>query len=210
MKRVYKALFAICSFVINMAYYIEHVLAYSTVQKTYGYVYNCCAGSVCSSGAIINLGSTGMYSGYDAVQVYFTGSSGFCGSGVSSCHSGNWINPYWTNCSGISGVCANTNYLSGNWCYSCGEHLAVSGSSGYYHRGSLAACTYCDNGYYLQKYSSGNMCLLCPSGSAAYYSAAGTTVYGASAITGCYLPSGTSFFDSAGTGSLLGDCYYAS
>ncbi len=209
MKQIYKALFAMCSFVINMAYYIEHVFAYSTVQSTTGYVYNCCSSTSCTSAQIINLGSSGAYSAYDAVQVNFTGSSGFC-SGTGSCYAGNWQNPYWTNCSGISGVCKYTNYLSGGRCYSCGAHLSVSALTTYYHRGSAATCLYCDNGWYLQKYSSGNACLLCPSGSAGYYSATAKTGGGASANTGCYLPSGTSFFDSVGTGTLKSNCYYAS
>lgn len=210
MKQIYKALFAMCSFVINMAYYIEHVFAYSTIQPTTtSYVYNCCSSASCTSAQIIKLGYDGPYSAYDAVQVSFLGSSGFCGSGTTSCSAGNWTNPYWTYCTNISGVCKYTNYLSGGRCYSCGAHLATSVSPAYYHRGSVGACLYCDRGYYLQKYSSGNACLLCPSGSAGYYSAAANTAYGASANTGCYLPSGTSFFDSTGNGTLLGNCYYA-
>lgn len=65
-----------------------------------------------------------------------------------------------------------------------------------------ASCEYqCKKGYY----GSGQSCTRCPSSGGVY----GTTaVAGAIAITACYLPSGTAFSDTTGSGTYTDDCYY--
>lgn len=65
-----------------------------------------------------------------------------------------------------------------------------------------ASCEYqCKKGYY----GSGQSCTRCPSSGGVY----GTTaVAGATAITACYLPSGTAFNDTTGSGTYTDDCYY--
>ncbi len=63
----------------------------------------------------------------------------------------------------------------------------------------------CVAGYYASSGSGANItCARCPtSGGVAGQSATGNT-----AITGCYIPSGSNFSDSYGSGVLTGDCYY--
>lgn len=65
-----------------------------------------------------------------------------------------------------------------------------------------ASCEYqCKQGYY----GSGQSCTRCPSSGGVY----GTTALaGATAITECYLPSGTAFSDSTGSGTYTDKCYY--
>ena len=57
--------------------------------------------------------------------------------------------------------------------------------------------TSCNAGYYL----SGGLCLTCPSG--------GTSAAGATSITSCYLPSGTTGSDSTGSYTYTSNCYYS-
>ncbi|MDE6481910.1 MAG: hypothetical protein K2L25_03780 [Alphaproteobacteria bacterium] len=65
-----------------------------------------------------------------------------------------------------------------------------------------ASCEYqCKKGYY----GSGQSCTRCPSSGGVY----GTTALaGATAITACYLPSGTTFSDTTGSGTYTDACYY--
>ncbi|MDE6477961.1 MAG: hypothetical protein K2L94_01795 [Alphaproteobacteria bacterium] len=51
------------------------------------------------------------------------------------------------------------------------------------------------------QYPSSGVCVDCPDG--------GTTSGGAASITDCYQPSGTSFSDTAGSGTYTRDCYYS-
>lgn len=61
----------------------------------------------------------------------------------------------------------------------------------------LPSCEYqCKAGYY----GTGTTCTACPS--------PGTSAVGATAITECYIPSGTSFSDGTGSGTYKSDCYY--
>lgn len=68
--------------------------------------------------------------------------------------------------------------------------------------GLKASCEYqCKQGYY----GSGQSCTRCPSSGGVY----GTTALaGATAITKCYLPSGTAFSDTTGSGTYTDKCYY--
>lgn len=65
-----------------------------------------------------------------------------------------------------------------------------------------ASCEYqCKQGYYGSEQS----CTRCPSSGGVY----GTTALaGATAITECYLPSGTAFSDTTGSGTYTDKCYY--
>ena len=60
----------------------------------------------------------------------------------------------------------------------------------------------CNKGYY----KSGSSCTRCPASGGTYGTTSGT---GATSITECYLPSGTSFSDSYGSGTYTSDCYYS-
>lgn len=64
------------------------------------------------------------------------------------------------------------------------------------------SCEYqCNKGYW----GSGTSCAQCPSSGGVY----GTTAdAGATAITECYIPAGTVFSDSTGSGTYTEDCYY--
>ncbi len=62
----------------------------------------------------------------------------------------------------------------------------------------------CAAGYYGSPKTAGTGCTKCPSsGGVAGQSAAGSTT-----ITSCYIPSGSSFSDSTGSGTYTGNCYY--
>lgn len=63
----------------------------------------------------------------------------------------------------------------------------------------------CKKGYYGTPKSVGSGCTQCPSSGGTH----GTTAaIGATAVTECYIPSGTAFSDSAGSGTYTGNCYY--
>lgn len=69
---------------------------------------------------------------------------------------------------------------------------------------AYATCEYqCNKGYY----GSGQSCTRCPSSSSSIVYGT-TAANGATAITECYLPSGTIFSDGTGSGTYAGDCYY--
>lgn len=60
--------------------------------------------------------------------------------------------------------------------------------------------TSCAKGTYLNALKT--LCLDCPNGGT-------TALRGSTAITDCYLPSGTTVTDSTGTYTVQGDCYYS-
>lgn len=62
--------------------------------------------------------------------------------------------------------------------------------------------TACKPGYYL----SGGNCLECPSSGGIKGTSADKNNIG---ITACYIPAGTAFSDSGGSGTYTGDCYYS-
>ena len=59
----------------------------------------------------------------------------------------------------------------------------------------------CDKGYY----NNGTGCTRCPASGGIYGTTANT---GATAITECYIPSGSAFSDSTGNGTYTDNCYY--
>lgn len=203
MKTFYKALFAMFSFFMNVAYQFEQVWAAMTYQEVGGFDYNCCSSARCASSQIIVLGSSGIYSGFDYVRIYYSGVSGFCSSGMSSCTSANWYNPYYTYCSGISGMCGESSYLTGSSCARCASFMYAVSSSGYHRNNS---CVYCREGYYYDRGS----CFRCPSGGSVWGSVYGTT--SGRQIGGsvkCFLGSGMAFNDATGSGTAIGNCYYS-
>lgn len=63
----------------------------------------------------------------------------------------------------------------------------------------------CAVGYYGRSTNGTSGCTRCPSSGGVY----GTTAAaGSTAITSCYIPSGSSFSDGTGSGTYTGDCYY--
>ena len=63
----------------------------------------------------------------------------------------------------------------------------------------------CAVGYYGGSTNGASGCARCPASGGVY----GTTASaGSTSITSCYLPSGTSFSDSTGSGTYTGNCYY--
>ncbi len=75
----------------------------------------------------------------------------------------------------------------------CGAGEQLSGSS----------CIPCSRGYY--NGSENSSCTRCPRQDGVY----GTTVStGSMAVTDCYLPAGTAFSDTTGSGTYAEDCYY--
>ncbi|MFQ6703128.1 MAG: hypothetical protein ACLRFO_02915 [Alphaproteobacteria bacterium] len=203
MKTFYKALFAMFSFFMNVAYQFEQVWAAMTYQEVGGYDYNCCSSARCTSSQIIVLGSSGIYSGFDYVRVYYSGVSGFCSSGMSSCTSANWYNSYYTYCSGISGMCGESAYLTGNSCARCASYMYAIASSGYHRNNS---CVYCSAGYYRDY----NSCFRCPSGGSVWGSVYGTTsVRNSGTSANCFLVSGMVFNDATGSGTAISNCYYS-
>lgn len=71
---------------------------------------------------------------------------------------------------------------------------------------SCSTATYkCAVGYYGSPKNTLSGCTRCPASGGVY----GTTAAaGATSITKCYLPSGTAFSDTAGSGEYTGNCYY--
>lgn len=84
------------------------------------------------------------------------------------------------------------------WTYVSGQNYQIRCNK----TGLKASCEYrCNQGYY----GSGQSCTRCPSSGGVY----GTTALaGATAITKCYLSSGTEFSDTTGSGTYTDKCYY--
>lgn len=78
-------------------------------------------------------------------------------------------------------------------------------SSGYTCNVSTSTEYGCAVGYYQSSGTGASMtCTRCPSSGGVY----GTNAIGTTAITSCYIPSGTSFSETTGSGSYTGNCYY--
>ena len=116
----------------------------------------------------------------------------------------------YNTCSGTGGGSTLPTCPSG-----CSSRVWKAHSEGYEVKcdisNGLAICAYrCAAGYYGS--ASGNVsgsivrgCTLCPSsGGVAGQSAAGTL-----SVIGCYIPSGTSFSDSTGSGTYTDNCYWS-
>ncbi len=95
----------------------------------------------------------------------------------------------------------------------CPSTTPTHSESGHYtvrcvKSGTLATCQYsCDKGYYSLNSLSGK-CTSCAT--ATGHSAATTATTGSFSITTCYIPAGTSFSDSTGSGVYDSNCYYQS
>ena len=63
----------------------------------------------------------------------------------------------------------------------------------------------CAAGYYGTSTNGSTGCTKCPSSGGV----AGLSAAGSKAITSCYIPSGSSFSDSTGSGTYTGNCYYS-
>ena len=123
-------------------------------------------------------------------------------------------------CTSDSWTSSNTGYESAYICdKTCTRVYSHQCAAGYYGTAtsasagctkcpSNASCTggnnstfVCNQGYY----KNGSKCERCPASGGVY----GTTASaGSTSITSCYLPSGTSFSDSTGSGTYTGNCYY--
>lgn len=78
-------------------------------------------------------------------------------------------------------------------CTACPDNATCAGGNG--------STFVCAVGYY----KSGSACVQCPASGGVYGATSGT---GATSITECCLPSGTSFSDTSGSGTYTGNCYY--
>lgn len=119
-----------------------------------------------------------------------------------------------TNCAYVSPNCTNN-------CRCCTESpmYRCSCNSGYYVKGqgeATCSCVKCpvanstcssDSYFTCNKgyYKNGNTCSRCPSSGGVYGT---TSSSGATSITECYIPSGTSGSDASGNFTYTGNCYY--
>lgn len=107
-------------------------------------------------------------------------------------------NPTGTSCAACTTYRCNAGYYgtatSGSGgCTVCPANASCSGGNG--------STFICNQGYY----KSGSACARCPASGGVYGTTKST---GATSITACYIPSGTAFTDTGGSGSYTGDCYY--
>jgi len=143
-----------------------------------------------------------------------------CGD-ENQCNACNNTAPSETTFGGVTTVgtkCWTVGSLEGTKC-GCATTFTYKCASGYYGTATSATsgCTKCPEnatcaggngstfscakGYY----KDGTSCARCPSSGGVYGTTAST---GATSITDCYLPSGTTFSDSTGSGTYTSNCYY--
>ena len=116
----------------------------------------------------------------------------------------------------VNGCCVNNTQIESCTPSNCQPSAWSSFSTGYETRtyrqcdltlsNCLSSIEYrCAVGYYGNPTSGSSGCSRCPSSGGTY----GTTASaGSTSITSCYIPSGTSFSDSTGSGRYTGNCYY--
>jgi len=116
-----------------------------------------------------------------------------------------------------NGCCVNNNLMEDCTPQNCQPSSWASSSTGYETRTyrecnlTLTACLKsteyrCAVGYYGSSSNGTSGCTRCPSSGGIY----GTTASaGSTSITSCYIPSGTSFSDSTGSGRYTSNCYYS-
>ena len=109
-----------------------------------------------------------------------------------------------THCGSSPATCSCDTTSRTYACASGYYGTATSGTSGCTACPSNATCSggngstfSCNKGYY----KSGSSCTACPSDGT-------TSGSGATSVSSCYIPSGTSFSDGTGSGSYTGNCYY--
>lgn len=130
---------------------------------------------------------------------------GVCSSSGKACRSADECLPY-EQCIAIGG--------GGGGCSTCSNCDTIDWgaySTGYEKRTvatcntSTCVCTKtdlyrCAAGYYGTSTNGTSGCTQCPE--------SGQSVAGSTDITSCYLPAGTTFSDSTGSGTYTADCYY--
>lgn len=110
----------------------------------------------------------------------------------------NGCTPSGTSCSACTSYKCDVGYYgtatsSSSGCTECPANATCSGGN--------KSTFFCVKGYY----KTGSTCSQCPASGGVY----GTTATaGATSITECYIPSGTLFFQTNGSGEYTGDCYY--
>ncbi|MDE6250537.1 MAG: hypothetical protein K2M34_02800 [Alphaproteobacteria bacterium] len=102
-------------------------------------------------------------------------------SGCSNCNNGDWI-----TLGSIPGATHQRRQLKNCNCNTCLD-------GGYEYR--------CVSGYYGSPSNATSGCTQCPT--------PGTSANGATSITSCYIPSGTTFSDTSGSGTYTANCYYS-
>jgi len=132
------------------------------------------------------------FSGCPGFRMYYTSIAS--GSGTQS-------DPYILNgcsltASGTGCACLPKAYVSNGVCVQCptGMSAAMPGISGFH---TNTSCNMCSAGYY----KNGDTCSECPGD--------GTSMGGPVPITACYLPKGTKFSDTTGSGEYTADCHYS-
>ena len=103
-------------------------------------------------------------------------------------------NPVGTSCSSCTTYRCNSGYYgmarsASSGCTKCPSNATCAGGNG--------STFVCAKGYY----KSGSSCADCPNNGT-------TSGTGATSISSCYIPSGTTGSDSTGTFKYVGNCYY--
>ena len=108
---------------------------------------------------------------------------------ISCTGSGSLINTFY-DCDSC-----NPGYVQNQMTFQCTSSSAVY---------TIRACTLDFSACAAGEYKDNGQCLPCPQQMLGATSAAGAT-----AITQCYIPTGTGFFDTTGSGQYTADCYYS-
>lgn len=155
-----------------------------------------CTSSICSSCG----------GGMPTIPTGYTGGVGTVGV-QTRCDSSSVYSCYWgadTSSSLYTLACASGYYGTASYTYNGGHTFSgcTKCPSNATCAGGNGSAFVCAKGYY----KSGTACSRCPSSGGVYGTTAST---GATAITQCYLPSGTEFSDDTGSGTYTGNCYYS-
>lgn len=163
----------------------------------------------CSSGTCMN------YTWNNDKQTFnCTGRSCTCNTTTYVCASGGLeLVCFFDSDCGTGYVCTDNVCVACSGCTDCNNVSWASYSTGY-QRQTTATCncntctkTYayrCAPGYYGSSTNGTSGCTRCPTEN----NLTGQSAAGASAVTGCYIPSGTSFSDSYGSGIYAGNSYW--
>ncbi len=146
---------------------------------------------ICTGTDIIRDGCDVYYSCTDCVSGYVLVDTTWAGYRVSKCLEA---------CTTVNCVSDST-WANGNTGYQYKTNRSCSDST----TCSTQIVYRCATGYYGTSTNGTSGCTRCLSSGGVY----GTSIAGNNAaITKCYLPSGTSFSDSSGSGEYTADCYY--
>lgn len=152
-----------------------------------------CTSSICTS---CNGGAPSIPTGY-------TGNVGIVGVQTSCSPDGQTYSCYCgadTSSSAYTLKCASGYYGTASYSYNYGHNFSgcTKCPANATCAGGNGSTFVCARGYY----KNGNICSQCPSSGT-------TTGVGATLITQCYLPSGTTFSESVGSGTYTANCFYA-